>query len=117
MACNPKTIEKIMGKVTVKMLPFIKKKPNYERINEMMELLYTNMVTLTTPQGRGHHSHIGSIMKPKLYITLTTTAWANPNDLIVYPMIVKNSTTYLREQLQLQYKEGNRINENMVTMY
>ena len=32
MACNPKTIEKIMGKVTVKMLPFIKKKPTMKEL-------------------------------------------------------------------------------------
>ena len=109
-------IGEIIAKFTVKTISLIKLEPDYEGISKMMQILYTNMVTLTTPQGIGHHSHIGSIMKPKLYITLTTTAWANPNDLIVYPMIVTNSTTYLREQLQLQYKEGNRINENMVTM-
>ena len=36
MARKPKTIDNIMAKFTVKMLPFIEEDPNYEGINENM---------------------------------------------------------------------------------
>ena len=98
------------------MLPFIEGDPDYEGINEMIQLLYANVTTLPTPQVGGNHGHIGRIMNPMLYTTLTTTEWTNPPSPVVYPMIPKNTTADLQEQLQLQYDKGRRIYDNMVTM-
>ena len=116
MAHKPKTTDKITAKFNVKTLPKIEGEPDYEGINEMMQLLYSNTATLPTPQGGGHHRHICIIMKPTLYTTLTTTAWKNPPDPGVHPTIPTNATAALRDQLQLQHDEGRRIYENTGTM-
>ena len=81
-----------------------------------MQLLYANAVTLLTPQVEELHRHIGIIMNPTLYTTLTTIAWANLLDPGLYPTMPMNATTALQEQLQLQHNEGRRIYENTGTM-
>ena len=48
------------------MLPIIEGGSNYKVIKEMVQLLYTNVVTLPTPQGGVHHGHIGIIMNLEL---------------------------------------------------
>ena len=80
MERKPNTINKITAKFTDKTLSLIKVEPDYEVINKIIKLLYANKTTLTTPQGGGHHSQIGIIMKLTLYTTLTVTAWTSlPN--------------------------------------
>ena len=58
----------------------IKGDPKFEGIDGVMQLIYANMATIWIPQGGGHHGQIGIIMKPMLYTTLSTTAWANLPD-------------------------------------
>ena len=74
MEHKPNIINEMMAKFTVKTLSLIKGEPNYKGINEMIQLLYTNVATLKTPQWGVNHGQIGSIMKPALYTTLTTMA-------------------------------------------
>ena len=64
-----------------------------------MLILYTSNVTLPTPQEGGLRMHIGSIMNPALYITLTAKVWTKPPDLVVYPPIATKATAAQREQL------------------
>ena len=66
-------IVNITTKFTIKTLPVIQIDRNYKGINEIKKLLYTTEVTLTTPQGGGHHGYIVIIMNPTLYTTLFTT--------------------------------------------
>ena len=73
MTHKPKMIVNITTKFTIKTLPIIEIDLKYKGINEMMKLLYTNEVTLPTPQGGGHHGYIVIIMNPTLYTTLFTT--------------------------------------------
>ena len=116
MARKKKTIDDITAKFSVKTLPTIKGGRNYEVVNKIMQLLYANTATLLKPQVGGHHSHTGIIMKTTLYITLLTTAWSNPPDPGVYPVILPNSTASYQYQLQFQHVKGQRIYKNTVTM-
>ena len=117
MICKLKTINKIFSKLTVKALPMIEGEPNYEGINEIMQLLYSNAGILLKPEVRGHHGHTSIIMKPTLYTTLLTMVWANPPDLGVYPKISRNATAAHRVQLQLQHNEEHRIYKNTGIIY
>ena len=109
MKCKPKMINKIAAKFTVKTLPKIKLDPNYEAINKIMPLLITNAATLPTSRGRRNDVHIGIIMKPTIYTTLSTTDWVDPPDLVVYPMFLDNANDTHRDQLQLQHDKGRLI--------
>ena len=99
MARNPKTTDNIMYNFNVKMLPTIRRDPDYKGINKIMQLIYTNMDTLPTPQGGRHNGNIGIIMTPMLYTNLTTMAWTNPPYPGLYPAITTNATAALRNQL------------------
>ena len=92
-----KTTNKISAKFNGKTLPKIEVEPEYETINKMMQLLYYNAETLLMPQGGGRHRHIGILIKPTLYTTLSTTAWRNTLDPGRYPMVVTNATTAHQE--------------------
>ena len=116
LAHNPKSIDEIMAKFTIKTLPSIELYPNYKSINEIMQLLYSKMTDLPTPQGGGLHGHISIIMNPMIYTTLVTMAYTNPPEPGVYPTIPINTTIALREKLQLQHNEGRIIYYNAITM-
>ena len=103
MTHKPKTIGDIASKVTVKITPKIEVENDYEAINEKIQLLYANTATLLTPQGGGYYYHIGIIMKPTLYTILSTTAWTNPPDPVVYLMVTINATAYQKDQLHLHH--------------
>jgi hypothetical protein len=72
----------------------------------MVQTLYSNAASLTTTLGGGGHGHIGIIMTPPLYATLT----ANPYITTVDPGILLNipaaATTPARELIHTQAKEA-----------
>eukprot|EP00957_Ditylum_brightwellii_P112752 8595417-Ditylum_brightwellii.AAC.1 len=47
--------------------------PNYDSINELCMQLYGNASAITTGLGGGGHGHIGHVMDPALYATLSAT--------------------------------------------
>ena len=109
MKRKPKKIDKIAAKFTVKTLPTIKRGTYYEGSNKIMQLLYVNTEILSTPQGGGHHGHIGIIMKTALYTILMTMEWTNPADPGVYSAIPPNATAVYQDQLHIQHDELQRI--------
>ena len=109
MAHKPKTIYEITSKFAIKTILLIKLEPDYESINEMMQLIYANVATLPTPQVGLQHENIVSILNPTLYTTLTKMAWIDASNPGVYPMMPTNSTAALRKQLQVHHEKRHII--------
>ena len=110
------SVDDIVSKFPIKTLPIITSEPNYESINKMVQTLYGNAASLSTTLGGGQHGHIGLIMTPTLYATLTETPYNEPNDPGVLPFIPPGSTAAARELINLQYKEERRIYDQHTNM-
>eukprot|EP00957_Ditylum_brightwellii_P178510 13598145-Ditylum_brightwellii.AAC.1 len=54
-------------------------KPNYDSINVLYMQLYGNAVAILTGLGGGQHGHIGLVMDPALYTTLSAMEYQAPN--------------------------------------
>ena len=80
MVGKSQTVEENNSKFTAKHLPKHDGEPMCEIINKLMQLLYANAATLPTTLGGGRHGHIGIIMQPTLYTTLSTVAYNTPTD-------------------------------------
>ena len=107
-----RTIDNIVVKFTVKTPPNIKGEPNHEAINEMMQQIYSNMVTPITPQSGGYHGHIGLITKPTLYTALSNTAWEDPAKPWIYRTVTANTIVAHNYKLHQKYNEALWIYNN-----
>jgi hypothetical protein len=86
----------------------------------MVQLLYGNAASLSTTLGGRQHGHIGLIMTPILYATLSNTPYTNPADPGTTPNYAPagvRETTAQREAHQSQHKEAQRIYENHQNMH
>jgi hypothetical protein len=110
------TVDAIVAKFPVKTVPIINDEPDYESINHMVQILYGNAASLSSPLGGGQHGHIGLIMNAPLYATLTATPYNAPADPGAAPIFAANATVARRELLTNQHKESRRIFENHVNM-
>jgi len=81
----------------------------YDSINSLMQMLYANAATLTSTMGGGKHGHIGLIMKPALYRTLSTTPYETPVDPGPIPTFTAGSSGLAREQITNEFDESKRI--------
>jgi hypothetical protein len=79
------TVDAILAKFPIKSIPTITGEPDYNAINQMVQTLYGNAASLATILGGGAHGHIGTIMTPPLYATLTATPYELPSILALYP--------------------------------
>ena len=71
-----KTIDNVVANFFIKTLPTISGEPDYESLNEIIQALYANSVTLPTTLAGVKHGHIGLIMKDTIYATLASgTLW------------------------------------------
>ena len=52
--------------------------PNYDSINALCLQLYENAGAIPTGLGGGQHCHIGLVMDPALYTTLSVTVYLTP---------------------------------------
>ena len=75
---KPQSVEDIIAKFRIKTLTRIDGEPTYEAISKASHELYTNAATLASTLGGGQHGHIGMVMKPALYATLSATPYVNP---------------------------------------
>ena len=75
-----KIIRKIVSKFTVNHLPKIDGEPTYDRIKHWLQLLHVKVATLVAILGGGCHGHIGMIMQPTLYGTLSNISCITPID-------------------------------------
>jgi hypothetical protein len=107
------SVHDIVSKFPIKILPTINDEPDYGNINNMVQLLYGNAATLATTLGGGQHGHIGLIMTPILYSTLTATPYTQPIDPGPTPLpLANNASTALRETGRINHKEALHIYDN-----
>ena len=78
MSSKPQSVDDIIAKFRIKKLTKIDGEPTYETISKISHELYTNAATLASPLGGGHHGHIGMVMKPALYSTLSAVPYVDP---------------------------------------
>jgi hypothetical protein len=110
------SVDDIISKFPIKTIPNINGEPDHESINNMVQTLYGNAATLATTSGGGAHGHIGLIMTPALYATLTPTPYVAPIDPGVLPIIPQNASAAVREGIRIQHKEDYQIYDNHINM-
>jgi hypothetical protein len=110
------TVDAIVSKFPIRILPTITGEPDYENINHMVQSLYSNAASLATTLGSRAHSHIRIIMRQALYATLTATPYIIPLDPGVLPVIPAGTTTPASEQICNEHKEERRIYDNHINM-
>ena len=108
MAVKSQSVDNIVSKFLIKKLPQIDGEPTYESINEMMQILYANVATLSTTTGRGTHSHIGLIMKPELYQMLSHIPYAIPVDQSPIPQYAPGSSGLACQQVSMNLNKQNK---------
>jgi hypothetical protein len=106
------TVDAIVAKFPVKTIPTITGEPDYDAINQMVQTLYGNAASLATTLGGGAHGHIGNIMTPPLYATLTETPYELPDDPGPLPVIPAGATKTVREQIRAEHNENRRVFDN-----
>ena len=110
------TVENIVAKFPVKTLPQIHGEPDYESIKAIQDILYGNAASLPTTLGGGNHGHIGLIMTPALYLTLSATAYVEPADPGPPPVVATNAAGGTRDNAIRVHNESRRIHDNNVNM-
>eukprot|EP00957_Ditylum_brightwellii_P048465 3677613-Ditylum_brightwellii.AAC.1 len=102
------TSDKIKAKFLHPMLQWVEGEPDYAAINAIMQQLYENTVTIPSSLGGGAHGHIGLVMEPTLYSSLSTTAYNGPS--------APTRTTLLgNASSQIRYNEDNRYKKELDT--
>jgi hypothetical protein len=100
----------IISKFPTKTIPTIQGEPYHGYISKMVQLMYGNAASLPTTLGGGQHGHVGLIMTPILYATLT---FEHPGPVPIHP---NNANKAQRESQRLEFKEDRRIYENHINM-
>jgi hypothetical protein len=70
----------IVAKFPTKTIPTISGELDYASISSMVQLMYGNAASLPTTLTGGQHGHVGLIMTPILYATLSGTNYESPDD-------------------------------------
>ena len=112
MAVKALSVEDIVSKFPIKALPPINGEPTYSGINDMMQALYANAATMQTTLGGGRHGHIGMIMKPALYATLSQVAYEKPEDPGPLPVYGRTASDQVRQNVDNEFHENKRVYEN-----
>eukprot|EP00957_Ditylum_brightwellii_P098705 7518886-Ditylum_brightwellii.AAC.1 len=73
------TPDKIKVKFPHPMLQRVKGEPHYAAINTLMQQLYENAATIPSSLGGGAHGHIGLVVEPTLYSSLSATVYNAPS--------------------------------------
>eukprot|EP00957_Ditylum_brightwellii_P175579 13368682-Ditylum_brightwellii.AAC.1 len=95
------TPDKIKAKFPYPTLQWVEGEPDYAAINTIMQQLYENAATIPSSLGRGAHGHIGLVMEPTLYFSLSATAYNAPSA-PTRATLPGNATS------QVRYEEDNR---------
>jgi cell division septum initiation protein DivIVA len=112
----PLSVDDIVAKFPVKILPTITGEPDYEAINQLVQTLYGNAASLATTLGGGGHGHIGIIMTTPLYATLTATPYIAPIDPGAIPNIPPGASSANRDIIRTAHTEARRIFDNHTNM-
>ena len=105
------SVDDIVSKFPVKVLPIIQGEPSYKTINELIQLLYSNAASLPSPLGGGKHGHIGLLMKPTLYDTLAPgNPYVTPDDPGITPDMPEGTfTVAYRQKIRDEHKVARLI--------
>ena len=91
------SVDDIIAKFPMKILPIILGKPDYSSISTMVQFLYGNAASLSTTLGGGQHGYIRVIMTHLLYATLApTTAYTAPINPGLLPPMAANLAVVAR---------------------
>jgi hypothetical protein len=71
------TVEDIVSGMEYQDLTVINGRPNYENVNTIRRQIYANAASVDSLRG-GPHGHLGQIMTPVTYLTVTATPYNNP---------------------------------------
>jgi hypothetical protein len=72
-----KTVEDIISGMEYQELTTIQGRPNYENVNTIHRQIYINAASVDSQRGVPH-GHLGQIMTPATYLTVTATPYNNP---------------------------------------
>ena len=84
---KPTSVDDIVAKFPMKILPPIPGEPDYDCISKLNQLIYGNIATLPTTLGGGAHGNVVLIMKATIYLTLSPTAYVAPAEPPLTPVI------------------------------
>jgi hypothetical protein len=107
------SVDDIISKFPTKTIPTIQGEPDYGSISNMVQLMYDNAASLPTTLGGGQHGHVGLIMTPILYATLSFEPYEHPDDPGPVPIHPNNANKAQRESQRLEFKEDRRIYEKL----
>jgi len=108
------SIYDIITKFPTDALPKIDGEPTYATINILTKCVYGNAATLPTTLGRGNLGHIGFVMRPGLYATISPVPFVMPPNPGPAAVIPHGTATAAREQMRDDHKEERRIYDNIV---
>ena len=67
----------------------IEGEPTYSDMDIIRNELYRNAIAVKSPFGGAKHGHLGTVMKPVLYLTETGDTWTVPATAGVYPQLAE----------------------------
>ena len=113
------TIDDIAGKFPIKTIPSIDGEPTYATIHTLLQLLYTNAASVPSSLGGVNHGHLGLIMNPTRYATLSDTSYVVPPDpglTPAYPngkitLVVRQSCTDAHKVTMATFNKHTHIND------
>eukprot|EP00957_Ditylum_brightwellii_P107644 8212321-Ditylum_brightwellii.AAC.1 len=100
------TPDKIKAKFLHPTLQRVDREPDYAVIYTLMQQLYKNAATISSSLGGGAHGHIGLIMEPTLYSSLSAMAYNAPS-------APTRTTLPDNASSQVQYDEDNRYKKEL----
>jgi hypothetical protein len=71
------SVEDIVSGMEYQELTAIKGRPSYENVNTICRQIYANVASVDSLRG-GPHGHLGQIMTPTTYLTVTETPYNIP---------------------------------------
>jgi hypothetical protein len=110
------SVDNITAKFPAKTIPSIQGEPDYATISNMVQFMYGNAASLPTTLGGSQHGHVGLIMTPILYNTLSNTPYTAPANPGPSPTHAHNASATTRETARLRHKEETPIYDNHQNM-
>jgi len=107
---NTKTAEDIIASFPHSNIPKIQGEPTYETLHTIRTMLQANAASSSTTLGGGQYGHLGAIVSPEEYVTITATAaipagtpYVDPANAPDMPVIILGNTAAQIAQLNQVY--------------
>lgn len=83
--------------------------PAYQSITDLLLSLYDNAASIAFPLGGGKHGHVGLLMTPTLYATLSATKYVDPKDPGVAPTFPTKLTVSEKATIETEHSRDQKI--------